>query len=248
LPRSANYDDFEPLEHEPGVHVRFVDRPEDVADADLAILPGSKSTMADLAWLRESGIAASLVQRAHRGDPVMGICGGCQMLTEHIDDREHVESTGPAAMAGLGLLDARTRFSQRKTTARVVARPLRRGFFARHLNDGVRVEAYEIHMGSVEAQRSEMAAFEILERTGQRETSFDGAVGFEGAVVGTMLHGLFENDDIRAAVLRSLRSRRGLELPAPSRRIPTKSSEYDRLASALRGSIDPRRLMAIVGL
>jgi adenosylcobyric acid synthase len=248
LPRIANSDDFEPLEHESGVHVRFVDRPEDVVEADLAILPGSKSTIADLAWLRETGIAASLIERAGRGDPVLGICGGCQMLTERIDDAERVESIGPTAVAGLGLLEASTRFMPKKTTARVVARPLRRGFFAGHLADSVRVEAYEIHMGLLEASRADSAPFEIIERTGRREATRDGAVGFRGAVVGTMLHGLFENDDFRQAVLRSLRARRGQITPQPSPTIPTKSAEYDRLARALRESVDLARLRVIAGL
>ncbi len=246
LPRIANYDDFEPLEHEPGVHVRFVDRPEDVLAADLAILPGSKSTIADLAWLRESGLAAALVERGRRGAPVLGICGGCQMLGERIDDDERVESSGPTSVDGLGLVRARTRFGRSKTTARVAARSLGRGFLAAHLASDFPLEGYEIHMGRVECAPDD-AAFAIVQRTGRGgEGGLDGVVGGGGAIVGTMLHGLFENGPLRAAVLRFLRERRGLSAPFAAAPIPSKAAEYDRLARAVREHVDIPRLARIV--
>jgi len=102
LPRIANYDDVEPLEHEPGVTVRFVDRPGELAGADLAIVPGSKHTIADLAWLRATGLADVLTARARDGAPILGICGGCQMLGEIIEDPLGIESSEPRA-TGLGL-------------------------------------------------------------------------------------------------------------------------------------------------
>jgi adenosylcobyric acid synthase len=239
LPRIANFDDFEPLEHEPGVHVRFVERPEDVLAADLAIVPGSKSTIADLAWLRESGLAAALVERARRGAPVLGICGGCQMLGERIDDEDRVESAGPTSVEGLGLVRARTRFGRSKRTARVAARSLGRGFLVAHLAPDARLDGYEIHMGRVECAPDD-AAFAILDRP-----ELDGVVGAGGAVVGTMLHGLFENDALRAAVLRFLRERRGLTAPLAAAPIPTKAAEYDRLARAVREHVDIARIAKI---
>jgi adenosylcobyric acid synthase len=170
LPRISNFDDFEPLEHEPGVVVRFVDRPEQVAAADLLILPGSKSTIADLAWLRESGLASVVQERGRRRAPVLGICGGCQMLGDRIDDPDRVESDTSNTAEGLGLLEARTRFGLHKTTARAVAYPAGRGFFAEDLPRDSRLEGYEIHVGQIETG-IDVAAFEVVEHYRSRGKS-----------------------------------------------------------------------------
>src|SRR5262249_31737469 len=103
LPHISNYDDFLPLEHEDGVIVRFIEEPDECAGANLVILPGSKSTVADLRWLRERGIASATVRRAREAGLVAGICGGCQMLGERIEDPYRVESE-ETATSGLGLL------------------------------------------------------------------------------------------------------------------------------------------------
>src|SRR6185295_3012550 len=103
LPRISNYDDFDQLEHEAGVSVRFVERAQDLEPADLVILPGSKSTVSDLEWLVESGFARLVERRATRGDPVLGVCGGYQMLGRSIEDPDQVESNR-TSVAGLGLL------------------------------------------------------------------------------------------------------------------------------------------------
>jgi adenosylcobyric acid synthase len=248
FPLISNYDEFEPLEHEPGVVVRFVDEPAQVADADLVILPGSKSTMADLTWLRESGLAEAVRERGGRGAPVLGVCGGCQMLGRRIDDPNLVESATAANAKGLGLLEARTRFARQKTTARVIARSLARGFFAEDMPRDARLDGYEIHMGQLDTTDANAAPFEVVERNGRAERAVDGAVGCGGAVVGTMIHGLFENDSLRAGVLRSLRRRKGISEPASYRAIPTKEQELDRLARVVRESIDGERLGRIVGL
>jgi adenosylcobyric acid synthase len=228
--------------------VRFVDEPAQLVDADLVILPGSKSTMADLAWLRDGGFAEAIHARSKRGAPVLGICGGCQMLTLHIDDPEHVESTALTSVPGLGLIAARTRFARQKTTSRVVARPSGRGFFAEDVPRDARLEGYEIHMGQLEAMDANGAVFELVERNGRAERAVDGAVGCGGAVVGTMIHGLFENDSLRAGVLRHLRRRKGISEPVSYRAIPTKEQELDRLARVVRESIDGERFGRIVGL
>ena len=131
LPRISNYDDVEALEHEAGVVVRFVEQPDDVRGADLVILPGSKSTVADLAWLRASGVADAIEARTREGKPVLGICGGCQMLGEAIDDPFEMESS-ISHVRGLGLLSLRTRFEQKKMTAHVRAKLMTPSF----LTDG----------------------------------------------------------------------------------------------------------------
>jgi len=240
LPRISNHDDVEPLEHEAGVAVRFVDHPADVTGADLVILPGSKNTIADLAWLRASGIAEALLARARAGEPLLGLCGGCQMLGEVIDDPHGVESAA-SRVAGLGLLPLATRFATDKRTAQVRAQIASASFLTAGAPRDEPVLGYEIHMGMVERIRPCPAAFEITARNASATTARDGAVSDNGAIVGTMLHGVFENDALRAATLAALRDRRGLPAPPP-RRIASKRAEYDRLEAAVRGGLDAELL------
>lgn len=247
LPRISNYDDVEALEHEAGVVVRFVEQPDEVAGADLVILPGSKSTVADLAWLRASGIAGAIEARAREGQPLLGICGGCQMLGDVIDDPHGVESS-EIQVRGLGLLALRTSFEREKMTAQVVARVLRPSF----LTDGAaldeEVRGYEIHMGMAEPHNQQASPFEICSRNGRTEVRSDGAIGRDGLVVGTMLHGLFENASLRARTLSFLRRRKGLAEPASTQRIPSKQDEYDRLELVVCANIDCELLWRLTGL
>jgi adenosylcobyric acid synthase len=238
LPRISNHDDVAPLEHEPGVVVRFVERPEDVRDADLVVLPGSKSTVADLAWLRDSGLSETLVARRRRGQPVLGICGGCQMLGHAVEDPHGVEST-TRYTAGLGLLPIVTRFAATKTTAQVLARAAIASWLAAPA-DGV-LEGYEIHMGQVTpVEEAHAAAFTLLSRNGVATSAPDGAVSSDGHVVGTLLHGLFENAAVRQRLVADLRVRRGLSAPAASGPTWSRTAEYDRLADALEAHLEPQ--------
>lgn len=244
LPCISNYDDVLSLEHEAGVVVRFVDQPEDVERADLAIVPGSKRTVFDLAWLRASGIAEAIKARADRCAPVLGICGGCQMLGETIEDLQGVES-GEQRVSALGLLPLRTRFEREKMTAQVRARILTPSFLTDGTMDDRDVAGYEIHMGMIEPTRSGASAFEIVSRNGRREAAADGAVGAGGAIVGTMLHGVFDNEVIRPRMLDFLRRRKGLAQPTNARRVSTKQEEYDRLATMVREHLDCELLWRI---
>src|SRR5207237_631368 len=144
LPRIANFDDLEPLAAEPGVAVRLASRPETLADADVVVLPGSKTTVADLAWLRDRRLDGAIASAARDGRIVIGICGGYQMLGERLDDPDHVESD-VASARGLGLLPVVTTFARTKTTRRVRGRVLRGGPL--DAAAGADVDAYEIHCG-----------------------------------------------------------------------------------------------------
>jgi adenosylcobyric acid synthase len=237
LPRISNYDDVEPFEHEAGVVVRFVERANAVDGADLVVLPGSKNTSTDLAWLRSSGISEVIQARAQRGEPVLGICGGFQMLGEFIEDPNGVESAD-AQIMGLGLLPVRTRFERTKVTAQVRARVRSDSFLTEGQSRTTDVLGYEIHMGTVEQSRPCPAPFQIYARSGADACVVDGAIGFGGAVVGTMIHGLFENEPARESVLAFLRRRKGLSKPTTSRPIPTRQAEYDRLEAVVRESVD----------
>ncbi len=248
LPRIANFDDFDPLDQEPGVALRFVETADSLAGADLVIVPGSKSTAADLAWLRRSGMAEAITARARRGQPVLGICGGCQMLGVSIEDPDAVESPEPT-VSGLGLLPIRTRFRRDKVTAQVKAHPATACFLSEGLAPTTELRGYEIHMGLVEpAAGGRRYPFDIVERNARALEIPDGAVSAEGRVVGTMIHGLFENDRLRAAMLLALRRARGLPEPAATPGRPDKQSEYDRLATAFREHVDLPMLERIAGL
>ena len=243
LPRIANFDDFEPLAREPGVRVRFVQEPAQLAHADLVVLPGTKSTVADLQWLRERGFAEAVSMAAAAGRPVLGICGGFQMLGACVRDPGHVESDLDSA-PGLGLLPAVTTFVDQKTTVRVRARVgAAAGFLAGAA--GVTVAGYEIHAGRTERGRAP-AVFECVERGGAITEDSDGAVNGRGNVVGTYLHGLFSSDGLRRAMLEALARRRGQDADAawgePHR------DRYDRLAALVAPALDLRAIGALAGI
>jgi adenosylcobyric acid synthase len=245
LPRISNHDDVEALEHEPGVVVRFAEHARAVAGADLVIVPGSKSTIQDLAWLRATGIADVIAERARQGAPVLGICGGCQMLGVEILDPGRVES-GEERVAGLGLLPIRTRFASQKRTARVRCLPGTRSFLSAGLAGDAELDGYEIHMGRVEPAGDQAQAFEIRTRNGQADAAADGAVAAGGAVVGTMIHGLFENEAVRTSLLGELRRSKGLS-PRPPGAVPSRQAEYDRLEAAVREHLDQGLLWRLAG-
>ncbi|GAA1797290.1 cobyric acid synthase [Planosporangium flavigriseum] len=178
LPRISNATDAEALAAEPGVRVRITTEPAELADADLVVLPGSKSTVDDLAWLRETGLADAVTAHAKAGKPLLGICGGYQMLAERI--RDDIESR-KGTVTGLGLLPIEVTFAAQKT----LARPRGRGL-------GAEVHGYEIHHGYV--SRGGGAAPLIT-------TGAAGEGTVVGNVFGTHWHGAFESDDFRRAFL-----------------------------------------------
>jgi adenosylcobyric acid synthase len=235
--------------------VRFVEDPAALPGADLVVLPGSKSTVDDLAWLRARGLADAVAARARAGHPILGICGGCQMLGERIHDPDGVESP-VAQVAGLGLLPLVTRFRREKITAQVQA--IARAPWFRAPDDaigggagggqaGAEIAGYEIHAGVVERSGADgPPAFEILSRNGVPARVADGAV--RGATTGTLIHGVFENQGPRRALLAFLRARRGLPPPSSAEAaVPSREAEYDRLAAAVREHVDWPALMALIG-
>ena len=244
LPRIANYDDFQPLEHEPGVVVRFVEHVHEMASADLVVLPGTKSTLADLAWLRQTGMAAAIVARAARGGRVLGVCGGCQMLGMRIVDPQRIESELEYG-EGLGLLPVETEFGPQKRTTQVRAQAAFSSFLL--AGEPGFIVGYEIHMGRVSRAANCRGAFIIEQRNGQPDAAVDGALSDDGTVVGTMIHGLFENVAVRSSLIAALRSKKGLSPCA----LPSESSphadEFDRLAAIVRAHFDMKRLLGLIG-
>ncbi|MET7379718.1 cobyric acid synthase [Streptomyces sp. NPDC005526] len=218
VPLMSNFTDVDALAAEPGVVVRFVDRPEELADADLVVVPGTRGTVRALEWLRERGLADALARRAAEGRPVLGVCGGFQLLGEHIEDevesrRGHVD--------GLGLLPVRVRFAREKTLARPVGEAL-----------GERVEGYEIHHG-------------VAEVTGG-EPFLDGCR--VGGVWGTHWHGSLESDAFRRAFLREVAAAAGRRfVPAPGTSFAAlREEQLDKLGDLIEQHADTDALWRLI--
>jgi adenosylcobyric acid synthase len=244
LPRISNFDDFEPFLDEPRVRVRLAHRPDETAGADLIVVPGSKTTLADLAWLHESGMGEALRAAAAHGRPVLGICGGFQMLGRRVDDPQGVEGA-PGSLPGLGLLSVVTTFSGAKRTVRARAR-VRSARGVLRGAAGLELAGYEIHVGTTAADGD--SPFTIIARAGEPADEPDGAISADGVVVGTYLHGLFANDALRGHVLRTLASRSGRS-PHPRWGAPRSTqARYDRLADIVAGAVDMPAIAKLVGL
>ena len=217
LPRISNFTDTDPLIAEPGVAVRFVTSPAEVADADLVILPGSRATVADLAWLRERGLADAVAHRAARGGAVLGICGGFQMLAREI--RDDVES-GAGLVPGLGLLPATATFGPAKVLR-----------MRQETRDGERVTGYEIHHGVVTADGGEQ---------------FPGGCA-AGAVRGTTWHGIFESDGFRRALLRQVAAEAGRSFePGHVAFAQIRERKLDTLADLVAAYLDTAALLDLI--
>lgn len=244
LPHIANFDDFDPLEQEAGVRLRYVEAQDSMGAPDLIILPGSKSTMSDLEHLRSTGRAAEITGHAARGTPVIGICGGYQMLGRRLLDPQQVESPQTEA-AGLGLLPVVTTFGKEKTTHQVKGRVVQGSGLLRGAL-GMPLTGYEIHMGQTTGEGI-TPPFQLEERSRKPCQEMDGCLGQSGNILGAYLHGLFHNDGFRRAVLQELARRKGAVL-ALSTKVYSREEEYDKLAALTRRSLDMDLLYRVLGL
>ncbi len=218
VPLMSNFTDVDALAAEPGVVVRFVDRAEELADADLVVVPGTRGTVKALAWLRERGLAEALVRRAAEGRPVLGICGGFQVLGERIEDE--VESRA-GVVDGLGLLPVRVRFDRAKTLARPVGSAL-----------GEVVEGYEIHHGVADVRGG--------------EPFLDGCR--VGSVWGTHWHGSLESDAFRRRFLEEVARAAGRRfVPAPDTCFGVlREEQLDRLGDLVEEHADTDALWRLI--
>ncbi len=244
LPRLSNSNDFEPLQQEAGVEVRYVSSIDELGHPDAIILPGTKSTVADLVFLRRSGLADGIIQRSKSGTPLIGICGGFQMLGKEIKDPDGVESR-EKSIAGLGLLDTTTIFQPRKTTRQVKAQVVGNEGLLEGLH-GEEVTGYEIHMGQTTGKNIS-PLFSIAPKAEGETGHSDGAVAPGGLTFGSYLHGLFDNANFRNAFLSRLRQRKGFS-STPGQPIPSREQQYDRLADIVRHSLNMKLIYQICGL
>ena len=237
LPHISNATDFDSLEREPDVIVHYLARvPASLEPPpDLLILPGSKSTIADLAYLRSEGFAEHIYRCHDRKVPVAGICGGFQMLGKHLLDPRGVESDQKIA-EGLGLLDLTTTFENEKRIERARARSI---------DYDSEVEGYEIHMGQTQASESIPPMFRLLNDHGRFTGRVDGARSEGGLVWGTYIHGAFDAASFRRKYLNSLRHRRGWQ-PLMPREDSGHASAFNTLSTLVRNHFDLNLLHRIV--
>jgi adenosylcobyric acid synthase len=234
LPRISNFTDFTALGATAGLSVRYVESPGDLGCPDLLILPGTRNTIADLGWLRTRGWDQAIVAHAARGQSVVGICGGYQMLGRSISDPDGVEGGG--TVTGLGLLPVHTHFhtTKRQTRQSGTILPSAGPLAA---TAGCPVEGYELHMGDSHLDPGASPWIHLADGT------TDGC--WYGSVHGTYLHGLFDYTPVRRALLTALGSDPG---PDPIDYVRHKHTQYDLLAEALRTSLDIDQVYRIMGV
>lgn len=237
--RMSNFTDFDPLALEPGVRLDFVRPGEKLGQADIVILPGSKNTIDDLLTLKDCGLAAEVLESHRRGATIVGVCGGYQMLGNKVRDPEGVEGLVPE-IDGLGLLDAETVMEREKVTAQAEG-AIVPGALDWYGDRGL-LKGYEIHMGRTTLSP---AARPLIELRRKGDTAFhkDGAVSSDGKVLGTYLHGIFDNDAFRAALVASVSD--GQRAPARSF-AQMKEDGYEKLADHIEHHVDIDALIKIL--
>ena len=235
LPRISNFTDISPFEMVPGVGIRYITRPEELAGLDMVILPGTKNTIGDLRWLWETGLAEA-VQRMAARVPVFGICGGYQMLGRMVSDPDSVEEGG--SLKGLGLLPGETVLKRQKNRRQVRGRlSLRTGILG--MPEDTEYRGYEIHMGETRNEGGEVL-------TCRADGEANGLQ--QGNVYGTYVHGIFDTGNVAEQICRTLAAKKGVVLPENSGESfrQRREKEYDRLADLVRGSLDMERIYGML--
>ena len=234
LPHISNFTDFIPLEQHELLGVRYVQRARELGAPDLVILPGTKNTMEDLLWLRQSGLEAAVRKLAQAQTPVLGVCGGYQMLGQTLDDPAGTESGKPLSLAGLGLLPTRTTFDAQKRRTQVYAVALGASFA------GARMTGYEIHNGRTKVNGEPFCRL--------ADGTPEGCVCKN--VFGTYLHGLFDSGELTQALVKLLCARKGI---SPRETRPASMAEYrqaqfDLLADGVRKALDMGAVYRAMGM
>ena len=245
LPRLSNFTDFNVFERFDGVSVRYVSKVSQLKNPDMIIIPGTKNTMADLEWMRQNGLEASVIKHASSGKPVFGICGGYQMLGTQIEDPFGVEEGG--SISGMNLLPIKTIFHEEKHRTRVkgkISSSLKGSVFAEL--DGMSIEGYEIHMGetsSLDEGLSRMCSIKAFEAD---EYILDGY--HKDNVFGTYVHGIFETPEIAETILKSLAEKKGVDAGCIGKLSAAeyKEMQYDKLADILRENLDMDKIYEIL--
>lgn len=244
FPFISNFTDFDPLLAELSVAARFCHTPEELHAADVIVLPGSKQTVSDLRWMRETGLAETILAMSERV-LLFGICGGMQMLGVAIADPLEVEIGGTER--GLGVLPIRTRMSPEKITREAAGELVIPRLFGQALECAA-VEGYEIHVGETDYLEGAIPFARITRKVDARSAERDGCVSSDSHVAGTYLHGIFHQDAFRHAFLRAARTACSLKPAEMLAWKELRERELDRLAQTVSNSLDLTRLLGFVGL
>lgn len=245
-PKISNFTDFDALESESGVTVTYIRQGEKLGRPDLIVLPGSKNTTEDLLYLKNQGYDQGIARLVAEGTPIVGICGGYQMLGREIRDPEHTESSFDR-VEGLGLLDTVTTFETEKVTRQVSAACMNHNFLNINYTSN-HLTGYEIHMGRTEFLSPVEHAFSITKSADEPVSHNDGVVRSDGLIMGTYVHGIFDNDEYRRALINALRQRKGLTpLVAAGNTRQRKEENYNRLADTVRRDLDMEMIYQMMG-
>ena len=233
IPRMSNFTDFAPLEAHEVIGARYVQSAEELHNPDMVIIPGTKSTMDDLLWMRQNGIESAIQKLASSGTPVLGVCGGYQMMGEKLQDPHHIEGD-LEEMHGMGLLPTETTFTQIKTRTRFTADVKAKDF------EGAKLDGYEIHMGGSIVKGDPFLTLE--------NGKDDGCAC--GTNFGTYLHGLFDTGELTEKLVKYLCDRKGIEYSeaAPISHSAYVEKQYDILADGVRAAMDFDKIYKIMGL
>lgn len=244
LPYLSNFTDFDALAAEPAVALAYLSHADEVAQADLLIIPGTKQTIHDLHWLQENGFSEAIHAHAAQHKPLLGICGGMQMLGIEITDDGGLEGGGSAK--GLGLLPIRTRLAGEKITRRAEARLFRPLLFGQPVGC-TQTRGYEIHLGATEYE-ADAAPLLQLQREGVDGFIADGITTPDGRVIGTYLHGVFDDDAFRHSFVEAARAACQLVPPQSySHFRAEREARFDRLAAHVRGALDLEMVLGWIG-
>ncbi len=240
LPCISNYTDFEPLEGEPDVAVHYLSDPGMAPHLDVLILPGTKSTVADLKWLRAAGWEDLLARHRRASGWVLGICGGYQMLGRRIVDADGIESATRETV-GLGLLEMETAFQAEKITDQIRAI---------HLATNLPVAGYEIHSGRIAGIAASRALFRLTHRDSSAVNELEGVRSDDGRVIGTSIHGIFDTAGFRRNFLDEVRTSKGVAPleSAGQHDSANRRTAFDRIADALEACLDMSRIAALAGV
>ncbi|MBM4055963.1 MAG: cobyric acid synthase [Planctomycetes bacterium] len=246
LPRISNFTDFNALAQEDEVAMRFVDNADEIGNPDMLIIPGTKNTIGDLRFLKERGIPQKITALSKNGAMLVGICGGYQMMGKQINDPHHIESQ-EKSIAGMGLFNIVTTFDVTKQTFQVKAKVGTHKPFAGVKED---IQGYEIHMGRTifEDECDHTPFARITERAGNQVDIPDGCVSHDGNIIGTYIHGIFDNDEFRSGLICFMKQKKGIQAANGNAIKPrkTKDDRYATLAEVVRKNINMKMVYDIL--
>lgn len=252
LPHISNFSDFNSLKMEAELYLEYLDKAQDLKTFDLIIIPGTKTTTKDLDFLKHSGLAEKIKLAAQAGTLVIGICGGFQMLGHSLYDKYQTEG-GSKKMEGLNLLPIETEFLAQKTTHQVEAvlnKELKKTELFSNFDFTKKIKGYEIHMGITKYLAETKTLFELQNRSGEKVEIMDGAFAVDSNCFGTYLHGLFDNDSFRRALINYLKKKKNLVSDQKIKNFEASyqeklQKELDRVADIVESKVDIDKLLKL---